>query len=104
MAIFSDDEELKPQPEPKKAHEHPHKSKVLERGQTDFDKSFENNIRPKKFNGYIGQSALKDTLKNLDRSSKKEKTAARPPAFLRPAGARKNNNCRRNRKRAQHKN
>lgn len=30
--------------------------------ETDFDKCFENNIRPKSFNEYIGQSQLKDTL------------------------------------------
>lgn len=31
--------------------------------ETDFDKNFENNIRPKKFEDYIGQTSLKDTLK-----------------------------------------
>lgn len=29
----------------------------------DFDRSFENNIRPKTFDNYIGQSSLKETLK-----------------------------------------
>ena len=65
MAIFSDDDQLKPKKPENKAETHhlPAKSKDLERASTDFDKSFENNIRPKKFDEYIGQSALKDTLK-----------------------------------------
>ncbi len=86
MAIFPDDEELKPQPEPKKAHEHPHKSKELERGQTDFDKSFENNIRPKKFHEYIGQSALKDTLKISIEAAKKRKQPLDHLLFYGPPG------------------
>lgn len=59
MAIFSDDYEIK-KPLPKKI---PPKSEDLETEETEYDKSFENNIRPKKFDEYIGQSALKDTLK-----------------------------------------
>lgn len=67
MAIFSDDEELKE----KKVKEKPQKSENLEKEVIDFDKSFENNIRPKKFNEYIGQSALKDTLKISIEAAKK---------------------------------
>lgn len=37
----------------------------------DFDKSFESNIRPKKFDEYIGQSALKSTLKITIEAAKK---------------------------------
>ena len=29
----------------------------------EYDKTFENSIRPKSFDAYIGQSALKETLK-----------------------------------------
>lgn len=67
MAIFSDDEELKE----KKTKEKPQKSENLEKEVIDFDKSFENNIRPKKFDEYIGQSALKDTLKISIEAAKK---------------------------------
>src|SRR5574344_1210808 len=40
----------------------------------EFDKSFENNIRPKTFDTYIGQSALKETLKiSIEAAKKREK-------------------------------
>ena len=40
----------------------------------DFDKNFENNIRPKSFDSYIGQSALKETLKiSIEAAKKREK-------------------------------
>lgn len=67
MAIFSDDDTKD------KAHVviKPQKSEDLESVQTDFDKSFENNIRPKRFEEYIGQSALKETLKISIEAAKK---------------------------------
>jgi Holliday junction DNA helicase RuvB len=37
--------------------------KTVSAEETDFDKSFENNIRPKNFKDYIGQTNLKATLK-----------------------------------------
>ncbi len=41
--------------------------------ETSYDKSFESNIRPKKFDEYIGQSALKSTLKiSIEAAKKRE--------------------------------
>src|SRR5574344_1465185 len=40
----------------------------------EFDKSFENNIRPKTFDTYIGQSSLKETLRiTIEAAKKREK-------------------------------
>ena len=51
----------------------------LESREIDFDKTFdnkfENSIRPKTFDEYIGQSALKETLKISIEASKKRETA-----------------------------
>ena len=59
MAIISDDDEFKNIQERKC----PDKSDDTKPEVIEFDKSFENNIRPKTFENYIGQSALKETLK-----------------------------------------
>ena len=69
MAIISDDDNRqKPLDINKKA-----KSENLETKEIAFDKSFENNIRPKKLDEYIGQSALKSTLKISIEAAKKRK-------------------------------
>ena len=51
------------------------KNENLQPQETDFDKTydnkFENSIRPKTFDEYIGQSALKETLKISIEASKK---------------------------------
>ena len=88
MAIFSDDEEIKRTPAAKKPPlpAHPHKNTDLEGNRTDFDKSFENNIRPKKFNEYIGQSALKDTLKISIEAAKKRNQPLDHLLFYGPPG------------------
>lgn len=39
------------------------KSETLSPSKTEFDKSYELNIRPKKFNDYVGQGTLKESLK-----------------------------------------
>lgn len=63
MAIISDDDE---------------KSKTINREEIsskkiEFDMSFENNIRPKYFDEYIGQSSLKSTLKiSIEAAQKRE--------------------------------
>lgn len=81
MAIISDDDNRqKPLDINKKA-----KSENLETKEIAFDKSFENNIRPKKLDEYIGQSALKSTLKISIEAAKKE-TNSWTTCFLRPAG------------------
>ncbi len=52
----------------------------------DFDKSFENNIRPKTFNSYIGQSGLKDTLKISIEAAKKREQPLDHLLFYGPPG------------------
>ena len=47
------------------------KNPVVKPESIDFDKTFENNIRPKSFESYIGQSALKETLKISIEAAKK---------------------------------
>ena len=48
-----------------------HKNKDIDSKETEFDKTFENSIRPKTFDSYIGQSALKETLKISIAAAKK---------------------------------
>ena len=82
MAIFSDDENIqKPLDINKKA-----KSKDLETKETPFDKSFENNIRPKRLDEYIGQSALKNTLKISIEAAKKRNKPLDHLLFYGPPG------------------
>lgn len=52
----------------------------------DFDKSFENNIRPKTFDTYIGQSGLKDTLKISIEAAKKRELPLDHLLFYGPPG------------------
>ncbi len=66
MAIFSDNDNVQKTLDIK--HE---KSENLDSKEIDFDKSFENNIRPKKLDDYIGQTALKSTLKISIEAAKK---------------------------------
>lgn len=89
MAIISDDNDnkkpLKPETEEKgsnldtnfsakKGTKDKAKSENLESKEIAYDKSFENNIRPKKLDEYIGQSALKGTLKiSIEASQKRNK-------------------------------
>lgn len=89
MAIFSDNQNASKQaPKPSATggkpsalkeklsvpKEKPAKSKDLEAKAIAFDKSFENNIRPKKLEEYIGQSGLKNTLKiSIDAAKKRKK-------------------------------
>lgn len=52
----------------------------------DFDKSFENNIRPKTFDTYIGQSGLKETLKISIEAAKKRELPLDHLLFYGPPG------------------
>ena len=54
MAIISDDEGLG-----KKVKKNP----IIKPETIEYDNTFENSIRPKDFDSYIGQGALKETLK-----------------------------------------
>ena len=55
MAILSDDNDFGKQL-PKQ------KNPIIKTESIEYDKTFENSIRPKSFDDYIGQSALKETL------------------------------------------
>src|SRR5574344_2185843 len=52
----------------------------------DYDKSFENNIRPKTFDTYIGQSSLKETLKISIAAAKKRELPLDHLLFYGPPG------------------
>lgn len=62
MSIISDDNNFAKKPA---------RNPVIKRESTEFDKNFENSIRPKTFDTYIGQSALKETLKITTEAAKK---------------------------------
>lgn len=86
MAIISDDNNRqKPLKINTKAKIEP-KSENLQTKEIAFDKSFENNIRPKKLDEYIGQSALKDTLKISIQAAKKRKKQLDHLLFYGPPG------------------
>ena len=55
MAIISDDNDF----EIKNSKQ---KNPIIKTESIEYDKTFENSIRPKTFDDYIGQSALKETL------------------------------------------
>ncbi len=59
MAILSDDEDLRGI----KKDSLPKKNPVTKPENIEYDKTFENSIRPKDFDSYIGQTSLKETLK-----------------------------------------
>ena len=82
MAIFSDDENIQ---KPLDINKNT-KNKNLETKETAFDKSFESNIRPKKLDEYIGQSALKNTLKISIEAAKKRNTPLDHLLFYGPPG------------------
>ena len=63
MSIIADDSDFK--------HEKSTRNPVIKAETIEFDKNFENCIRPKTFDAYIGQSALKDTLKITIEAAKK---------------------------------
>ena len=63
MSIIADDSDFK--------HEKSTRNPVIKAETIEFDKNFENCIRPKTFDAYIGQTALKDTLKITIEAAKK---------------------------------
>lgn len=65
MSIIADDNDFEYKKEQKK-------NPVVKPEAIDCDKNFENCIRPKSFDTYIGQSALKDTLKLQFKQQRKE--------------------------------
>ena len=79
MAIISDDENF--------INERPErKNKEIEAQINEFDKSFETNIRPKSFDSYIGQSAIKGNLQISIEAAKKRGQVLDHLLFYGPPG------------------
>ncbi len=81
MSIISDDyNNSHKKKEPKK------KNPIVKSEKTDNDNKFENVIRPKTFDAYIGQSSLKETLKITIEAAKKRNTTLDHLLFYGPPG------------------
>ena len=85
MSIISDDEFFE-QEHPIKDMQRAKKETPVNAENTDFDKNFENTIRPKSFDSYIGQTALKDNLKIAVLASKKRNMPLDHLLFYGPPG------------------
>ncbi len=78
MAILSDNEE--------RIKEKPRKNPVIKAETIAYDRVFENSIRPKSFDTYVGQTALKETLKISIEAAKKRNTTLDHVLFYGPPG------------------
>ena len=78
MAILSDDEE--------RTKEKPKKNPVIKAETIAYDRIFENSIRPKTFDSYVGQTTLKETLKISIEAAKKRNTTLDHVLFYGPPG------------------
>ena len=67
MAIISDDDEL----EKRGKYGGNKKNPIVKPETIEYDNTFESSIRPKDFDSYIGQGALKETLKITLEAAKK---------------------------------
>ena len=79
MSIITDDNDFEKQTVQKK-------NPIVKPDIEETDKTFENNIRPKNFDSYIGQSALKDTLKITIQAAKKREKPLDHLLFYGPPG------------------
>ena len=79
MAIISDDDNFITEKSERK-------NKEIEAQVNEFDKSFENNIRPKSFDSYIGQSAIKGNLQISIEAAKKRGQVLDHLLFYGPPG------------------
>lgn len=79
MSIIADDNDFEYKKKQKK-------NPVVKPEAIDCDKNFENCIRPKSFDTYIGQSALKDTLKITIQAAKKREQPLDHLLFYGPPG------------------
>lgn len=79
MSIIADDNDFE---KPKIEKKNP----VVKPEAVDCDKNFENCIRPKSFDAYIGQSALKDTLKITIKAAQKREKPLDHLLFYGPPG------------------
>lgn len=78
MSIIADDNDFK--------HTREEKNPVTKTETIEFDKNFENCIRPKSFDTYIGQSALKEALQITIEASKKRELPLDHLLFYGPPG------------------
>jgi len=62
------------------------KNPIIKSEEIEYDKTFENTIRPKDFDSYIGQSALKETLYISIEAAKKRETTLDHLLFYGPPG------------------
>lgn len=81
MSIISDDKDFKTQ---KKVGEE--KNPVIKPEAFENDRNFENSIRPKSFESYIGQSGIKDTLKITIQAAKQRELPLDHLLFYGPPG------------------
>ena len=81
MAIISDDNSLGQN----KNSEHK-KNPIIKNESIEYDKTFENTIRPKTFEDYIGQTALKETLKITIEAAKLRQKPLEHLLFYGPPG------------------
>ena len=79
MSIIADDNDFK-------QHKKEGKNPVIKPETIEYDKNFENCIRPKSFDTYIGQSALKETLKISIAAAKKRELPLDHLLFYGPPG------------------
>lgn len=77
MSIISDDEYVKGNKK---------QNKIIKPEKNEFDNNFENCIRPKSFDTYIGQTALKNTLKITIEAAKKRNVPLDHLLFYGPPG------------------
>lgn len=77
MTILSDDENFK---------KNIKKNPVVKPETIEYDRTFENSVRPKTFDDYIGQTELKETLKISIEAAKKRETNLDHMLFYGPPG------------------
>jgi len=77
MTILSDDENFK---------QNNKKNPVVKSESIEYDRTFENSIRPKTFENYVGQTELKETLKISIEAAKKRETNLDHMLFYGPPG------------------
>ena len=82
MAIISDDDEL----EKRGKYGGNKKNPIVKPETIEYDNTFESSIRPKDFGSYIGQGALKETLKITLEAAKKRSKPLDHMLFYGPPG------------------
>ncbi len=87
MSIIADDNDFTEKyPQQIRDNKITKKNPMIKTEAIEFDKNFENSIRPKSFDTYIGQSALKETLKISIEAAKKRELPLDHLLFYGPPG------------------